>query len=78
MIQVDLSKDQRSIQHLLDLANEDNLILRSSEGKEYILAELDDFDREIELMRNHPELMAFLDERYKEKAIYPLEEVKEK
>jgi hypothetical protein len=37
--------------------------LRSPEGEEFILAELDDFNREIELARQNRALMKFLDAR---------------
>jgi hypothetical protein len=37
--------------------------LRTADGLEFILAEIDDFNREIELTRQNKELMAFLDVR---------------
>ncbi len=40
-----------------------NVILRSPEGEEFILAEIDDFNCEIELTRQNKALMKFLDAR---------------
>ncbi len=48
---------------LLDMASEDNLILRKADGREYVLAEVDDFDREVALVRQNQELMEFLEHR---------------
>ena len=47
-----------------------------ADGKEYVLAELDDFDREIALTRQNKEFMAFLDRRAQQTMTIPLEEVK--
>lgn len=52
------------------------MILRSPDGREFILAEVDDFDREIELTRQNKELMALLDQRAKQTRTLPLDEVK--
>lgn len=66
-----------SINDLLKLAREENIILRLPDGQEFLLAEIDDFEREIELTRNNEELMRFLDERSKNPRTYTLNEVRE-
>jgi len=68
-------KRAKSINELLKQAARQNVILRAEDGKEFILAEMDDFDREIELARQNKALMKYLDERGKEKATIPLEEL---
>ncbi|MBI4606423.1 MAG: hypothetical protein HY721_31040 [Planctomycetes bacterium] len=73
---VHVSKRARGIHSLLRQASRQNLILRSPEGREYLVAEIDDFDREIELTRRNKELMRFLDRRAKEKETVPLRTVK--
>ena len=70
-----VTKRSKSINDLLKQAMKQNVILRSEDGREFILAEVDDFDREIELTRQNKELMKYLDERGKEKATIPLEEL---
>ena len=52
--------------HDIKEARDQNLILRTSDGSEFILAEVNDFDPEIELTRQNQEFMAFLDERGKQ------------
>ena len=73
---VTISKRARSINALLEQARRQNLILRSTEGREFILAEVDDFDREIELTRQNGELMALLDQRARQAKTLSLDEAK--
>jgi hypothetical protein len=60
---IDLATGHPSLADLLQLAREGNLILRAGDGKEYLLAEVDELDREVALVRQQTELMALLDER---------------
>ena len=63
---VNVSTKAKTINSLLKKAQKGALILRSPEGQEFILAEIDDFDREIELTRQNKALMKFLDSRGKQ------------
>ena len=60
---IPVSKRSREINVLLKRARRENVILRSADGGEFLLAELDDFDREIELIRGNKALLKLLDER---------------
>jgi hypothetical protein len=60
-----ISPRAKTITTLLKRARQGGLILRSPEGDEFILAEIDDFNREIELTRKNKKLMKLLDERAK-------------
>jgi len=62
---VHISTKAKTINSLLKKAQKGALILRSPNGQEFILAEVDDFDREIELTRQNKALMRFLDTRGK-------------
>ena len=73
---VTISRRARGINALLEQARRRNLILRSADGHEFILAEVDDFDREIELTRQNKVLMALLDQRAKQAKTIPLDKVK--
>ena len=53
------------------------LIIRSPDGHEFILAEVDDLHREIELTRQNKQLMALLDQRAKQTRTIPLKEAKQ-
>ena len=75
---VDLSTKAPTLQDLLELAGEGALILRTPDGREFVLAEADDFDKEIELVRQNQELMQFLEQRSRETKTYTLDQVREK
>jgi len=66
----------KTINALLKRARRGGLILRSPDGREFVLAEIDDFDREIELTRKNKRLMKLLDERGKQTKTLGLREVK--
>jgi hypothetical protein len=53
---------------LLDLAEDETVLVTTPDGREFIVAEIDDFDEEIEAVSRNRELMELLAERSKEKA----------
>jgi hypothetical protein len=75
---IKVSPRETKLHGLLKKASQENLILKAPDGREFILAELDDFDREIELTRQNKEFMRFLDVRGREKATLSLAEVRRK
>ena len=60
---IEVTGRSMGLSQLLARAQRENLILRSPRGAEFILAELNGFDGEIELQRQNSGLMAFLDRR---------------
>jgi len=75
---IDLAVRTTNLQELLRLATEDNVTLRTSEGREFILVELDSFEHELGRARQNPELMELLDQRSAEAKTYTLEQAREK
>ncbi len=73
---IEVSRRARVLNALLKRARHENVILRSAEGNEFILAPIDDFNREIELTRQNKQLMKLLTSRARKKATVPLEEAK--
>jgi hypothetical protein len=71
-----VSRRAWALNALLKQALQENLILRTEDGHEFVLAEIDDFDREIQLTRQNEELMRLLDSRGQEKATISLEEAR--
>ena len=57
---ITVSSRARTLNALLKQALQENLILRTADGHEFLLAEIADFDREIELTRQNEELMQLL------------------
>ena len=76
MKSIDLSISPATLTELLDLASQENLILKTPDGREFVLAEVDDLADEIALIRKNDELMDLLAERSKEPGKYSLAEVK--
>jgi len=60
---INLAEQPFDITHVLELAQEGPVVLLAADGREYILAEADDFDREVEQLRNSVAFQRFLDER---------------
>jgi hypothetical protein len=73
---IELATAVPSLPELLDLASEDNVILRTADGREYLLAEVDEFEREVALVRQNQELMELLDRRSQPGKTYTLEETR--
>ncbi len=67
---------EQALHHLLEQASQENLILQTADGREFILAEIDDFDREAELTRQNEELMRLLDARGRERGAVSLAEAR--
>ena len=62
---------------VLDLASEDNVILRTPEGRQYVLAEIDDFAEEVAKVVQNVPLMQLLQERSQETEHFSLSQVRE-
>lgn len=75
---IDLSSSDPTLAELLELASDDTIILRTSEGREFVLTEVDDFEAEVAAVSQHQELLAFLDQRSREGRRYSLSEVRER
>jgi hypothetical protein len=75
---IDLATAAPTLAEVLDLAGQENLILRTPEGREFVLAEIDDFAVEVALVRQNDALMQLLAERAREPGKYTLSEVRER
>ncbi len=73
---INLDRKKTTLAQVLKMAGEENLILKTSEGKEFVLAEADDFSREISLVRENGPLMALLTKRSREKKKYSIGQVR--
>jgi len=73
---IKVSRRARGINELLKKARKENVILRSPEGEEFILAEIDDFNREIELTRHNQALMKLLDSRRMQRETVSLDQAR--
>lgn len=71
---IDLNRDKLDLAAVLRLA-EHGPVLLTHEGKEFIMSPADDFEAEVETLRNNVDFQTFLDERRKSQVRIPLEEI---
>lgn len=81
---IDLASEQASREQIFELAERQNLLVRTIGGKLFIVAEVgeeatdDDFAEEIALTRKNQPLRELLAERSREPGVYSLDQVREK
>jgi len=63
MKMINLAEQPIDITGILELAQEGPVVLLTADGREYVVAEADDFDHEVEQLRNSLAFQRFLDER---------------
>jgi hypothetical protein len=73
---INVSPHSPEIEALLQQAREEDFIVRSVDGSEFMLVAMDDFDEEIVRTRKNTRLMALLEERARQTETVPLAEVK--
>jgi hypothetical protein len=74
---IDITTSSPTLTEVLRLASEDNVILKTAEGRQYVLAEIDDFAEEINAVRRNKAIMQMLKERSQEPATLTLRQVRE-
>lgn len=81
MKKVDVAESS-SLFELLGLAEAETVLLRTPEGREFLLIEVDDSeepdDEEVVAISKNRELMELLDERFRQPTALSLEEIKKK
>jgi hypothetical protein len=75
---IDLATSRPTLQEVLDLAGEENVVLRTPEGRQFVLAEIDDFADEIARVRHNAELMGLLESRSREEGRLSMAQVRER
>ena len=77
MKMIKVTENSLNLEAILNLASKENILLETLEGREFVLAEIKNFDREVELTRQNQELMNFLDERSREQKTLTLNQVRQ-
>jgi len=78
MITIDLRKKKHSIDELLAIARSEPLVIYDKDGKNYILEETDEFEKEVKELGSSERFMKFLNERSKEKETIPISSITKK
>jgi hypothetical protein len=74
---IHLSEIVPTLMEILAQADEATIILKTPEGREFVLAAVDNFAQEVALVGQNEELMQFLAQRSKETKRYTLSQVRE-
>jgi hypothetical protein len=74
---IDLATEKPDLETVIDLARHEPVLLLTPDGGEFCIAQADDFEREVEALRNSPAFQRFLDKRSRCKERIPLEKIQE-
>ena len=72
---IDLRQQQFDLLEVIDLARQEPILLLTPDGLEFCLAEADDFEREVESLRQSRAFQDFLNARSECPGRIPLEEI---
>jgi hypothetical protein len=72
---ISLEQEGLDLPSVIAIARQEPVLLLTADGKEFLIAEADDFDREVEALRGSQAFQRFLDERSQSARRVPLEEI---
>ncbi|MBI4559997.1 MAG: hypothetical protein HY706_20590 [Candidatus Hydrogenedentes bacterium] len=75
MKSINLETEKVELGQLLHYAEQEPVLLVTEDGHEFILSEADDFDAEVEALRNSQRFQSFLDTRMAGQGAIPLEQI---
>jgi hypothetical protein len=73
---IELDKTNPSLADVIGAAQKELVVLRRDDGSVFALTHVDQFAVEVELLKNNPEFMAYLQERSQEKGVILLEDLR--
>jgi hypothetical protein len=73
---IDLKNGHPTVDELIVLARDHLVVLRKSDGTMFAMSHVDDFDVEVELLKNNPEFMALMKQLSQEEAVTSLRDLR--
>jgi hypothetical protein len=73
---IDLGHAHPTLDEVMSLAQAELVVLRKPDGSVFALSPVDDFDVEVELLKNNPEFMAFLQQLSQAEATISLQDLR--
>ncbi len=77
MTVINLAESQPTLEDVIGMAREGVVVLRKPDGTAFALAALDDFEVEVELLRNNPDFLSFLRQLSSERATISLDDLRQ-
>ncbi|MFM6008912.1 MAG: hypothetical protein ACKPA7_33645, partial [Sphaerospermopsis kisseleviana] len=75
---IELSQSTLTISELLELAENDTVIIKKADGREFVLSVVDDFAAEVQALQENQEFMDFLARRSQSDQRVSLEEARKR
>ena len=75
MKSIDLLKEKPDLSEVIGFAEKEPVLIVAANGHQFILSSADDFDAEVEALRNSARFQAFLDERMNSQVRIPIEDI---
>jgi PHD/YefM family antitoxin component YafN of YafNO toxin-antitoxin module len=72
---VNLKDEKLDLETVINLARKEIVVILTSDGKEFVIAEADDFEEEVAALRNSQTFQRFLADRCQSTKRIPLEEI---
>lgn len=72
---IDLKREKRTLDDLLDLSSSEAVLIQTADGRQYVLEEVDDFEREVAMLGGSEKFMSFLGERSREESTVCVTEI---
>jgi hypothetical protein len=73
---IEPAEKEPTLDEVVDLAKDELVVLRRPDGSLFAVAPVDDFDVEVELLKNNPEFMTFLKQLSQEEATISLQDLR--
>lgn len=73
---IEIAEAHPTLNEVVNLAKDELVVLRKPDGSVFALTQVDDFEVEVELLKNHPEFLAFLKQLSQEKASISIEDLR--
>jgi hypothetical protein len=73
---IELAETHSTLDEVIGLAKDGVVVLRRPDGTAFALAQLDEFDVEVELLRSSPDFLSFLRRLSREDASIPMADLR--
>ncbi len=74
---IEIERASPTLEEVMKIADRELVVLRQTTGKVFAVSQVDEFDVEVELLKNNPEFMALMEELSQEKATISSNELRE-